>query len=442
MVDEAANKTSYWETKLNESFASDSVDERVRAALECVEYASPAITELLAKQLAKDTSAFVRATIVKSLASTAGKEHLSAIMQALSDDDDRVRANVFEALQTIGATEETLARAITHLADPSGRVRKNAKAHLNEADKEIKTKALQFMLSEENNDYRLAALRYLKTKDEEGKSESLIDGEKVVELIAPLREALNQDVRFHSFALLKSLAAAGSEKAKEILKSSQGGDDSWDDEEGPPPTFVTESRQTVEPESRRGRLYHPEAEVRLAEISAIVDEGRKEELPLLRERCVVEEDPLVIKSLLDGLRRLGGSDERNFLVGYLAAGPMPVRQAAIEALGALGDDLSLAALEPYLEHENIQLKAAAAAVLAGRRRIDGMSFLNPLIESKERDNLLCALMMIRRSPFPKGLHDALVQVHDGTDDEMVRNYAQETERVLLRRGLLDKNRVS
>ena len=139
---------------------------------------------------------------------------------------------------------------------------------------------------------------------------------------------------------------------------------------------------------------------------------------------------------------LGGSAERSFLVGYLAAGPMPVRQAAIEALGALGDDLSLAALEPYLEHDNIQLKAAAAAVLAGRRRIDGHAFLKPLIESKERDCLLCALMMIRRTPFPGLFHESLALIHNESKDEMVRNYAQETERVLLRRGLLDKNLVS
>ena len=441
MVDEAAKKTTFTEAKLKESFASDSVDERVRAALECVEYPTADIIDLLAQQLEKDSSAFVRATIVKSLAQAGGGKHVSAILKALDDEDDRVRANVFEALESAGATKETVAFALRHFADPSSRVRKNARTHFSSADEQVKKEALEHMLKEEHNDFRLAALRYFKRQGEEAGSILVIEQDKLVELVAPLREAMNQDIRFNAFALLKHLAQGGNDKAAEILKTSQG-DDNWDSEEGPPPTFVTESPDSIGPESRRGRLYHPEAEVRLAEIGAIVDQGLKEELPLLRERCVVEEDPLVIKALLDGLRRLGGSAERSFLVGYLAAGPMPVRQAAIEALGALGDDLSLAALEPYLEHDNIQLKAAAAAVLSGRRRIDGHAFLKPLLDTMKRDDLLCALMMIRRSPFPKDFHESLAAIHNGTTDEMVRNYAQETERVLLRRGLLDKNIVS
>ena len=442
MVDEAAKKTTYTEAKLKESFASDSVDERVRAALECVDYPTAAIIDLLAQQLEKDSSAFVRATIVKSLAKAGGGKHVTAILKALDDEDDRVRANVFEALASAGANKQTVAFALRHFADPSSRVRKNARTHFSSADEQVKKEALEHMLEEEHNDFRLAALRYFKRQAEESGSILVIEQDRLVELVAPLREAMNQDVRFNAFALLKLLAKGGNDKAAEILKTSQGGEDKWDSEEGPPPTFVTESQGNIGPESRRGRLYHPEAEVRLAEIGAIVDQGLKEELPLLRERCVVEEDPLVIKALLDGLRRLGGSAERSFLVGYLAAGPMPVRQAAIEALGALGDDLSLAALEPYLEHDNIQLKAAAAAVLAGRQRIDGHAFLKPLLDTMKRDDLLCALMMIRRSPFPENFHEALASIHNGTTDEMVRNYAQETERVLLRRGLLDKNLVS
>ena len=206
-------------------------------------------------------------------------------------------------LENVGATKETLSFALRHFSDPSSRVRKNARTHFGNADEKIKREALEHMLTEEHNDFRLAALRYFKRQGEETGNILVIEQDKLVELVAPLREAFNQDVRYHAFALLKQLAQVGNEKAKEILAATQGAEDKWDSEEGPPPTFVTDSSESIGPESRRGRLYHPEAEVRLAEIRAIVDEGLKEELPLLRERCVVEEDPLVIKNLLDGLRR-------------------------------------------------------------------------------------------------------------------------------------------
>lgn len=84
-------------------------------------------------------------------------------------------------------------------------------------------------------------------------------------------------------------------------------------------------------------------------------------------------NPFFVKSALEGLARIGAREELSRIRPFLKSPHLPVRQAAIYALGELGDSSSLPHLLGLLDQNKISLKLQALQTLGLLRAPEGLS---------------------------------------------------------------------
>jgi len=430
-VEDKSAERSFGEVlvELKEAFASESVDRRLSAAMDCVDYRTSEIAALLAEQLERDPSVFVRATLVKALGATDDGTHVDCVVRKLWDADDRVRANTLEALGLYDRAPEVASCVLALRKDASERVRANVSKYMEDVDSTMRAQALEIMLVDPRESLRLGALSLTLELIDGDDTAVGLDDATLVSLVDALKTVSQYKVRQAALAVLKSLVAAGVEEARDAL----GLDDDGPQDE---PGAIAAVSAPVESEKGSSALSSADPNERVREIARLLEEGGDAALATLREHSDTETDPMVLKNTLVALGMLGGSAERDLLIAHLTDGPIATRLAAVDALAELDDSDSLDALEAFLGHKDGRLRAAAAAALCDCGRLDAGEFLHGLVNSGGQDDLLCALMTIRCMPQnPRVFHDLLMEIHDTSDQPRIMSYAQEVERDLQRRGL-------
>jgi len=435
---------------LEECFASDMVELRMKAAIDAASCQSLKVASLLEQQLEQEPSADVRAVLIKSLAVCAQGERLTAIIKAASAEEDTVRAAAIEVLALFTDKPNVLNTIIQCLQDDSEQVRTNAREALHKVDPERLSQAIRLMLQHPKPDYRCCALFVLERSYDARVFLSTWAGRQARPKFPPLegfpdKDALrlikilvsdpNPQVSQRARGVLPHMATAGIIGAREVLLDLKA----KEPEEEKQREGVGLERHLS---AARNKLNHPDPDVRMARIRKICQESDKSLLPLFRDRCNVEQDQLVLRYLIEGLAELGGAGERQLISGYLSYNNLAVRLAAVEALGDFGDPESLTKLHPLLEENNLRLRSTVACILCKTGQLDTAEYLSSLVDIGGRDELLAALMVIRHLPKAADYHDLLERIHDMTDDRKVKTYAQEAETVLRKVGVIKEQKVT
>ena len=151
---------------------------------------------------------------------------------------------------------------------------------------------------------------------------------------------------------------------------------------------------------------------------------------------------MIIRYLLEGFGKLGGEPELQIIANHLNDKNLSLRLAAIHSVGEMGTDQAMGKLKELLIDENLRVRGAAASVLCDKGSLKLEPYLRELVERGERDCLLVALRIIRKSKKPSQYHDLIKEIYDSTDDGKVRAYAQEVEASLRRDGQLTQRKVT
>ena len=344
-------------------------ERRIEGALACYDRADASLFPVVDKALVEEENTRARATLIKALAAVGGDRAIPRILEYLRDPDARVRANSVEALSRFEDRELDL-HFERMISDPHSRVAGNAIIALADRDRVKFRDALQEISRSTTPSACLTAL-YVLSKFEEPWT---------VDLLGQMAVRKDNPVTAQTMKVLEQLAQWNVPGAASALASAKRGDVVETSCESllvlrPPKVTERNLEELLSAPSARVRIFAIQESAQRLDLDFV--------LPLLVSRIKEEENPHVLATLTKWIGMTSGDEYLDLLEPYLQHEDLRVRANTLEGLLGKRNKRVKEIAKRCSNDESPRVRALAARILSHFDGEEAFGILKEMVLSQD-----------------------------------------------------------